>query len=526
MVSILFGYQKHILKRINKYIILCLTIFFVSNLFAQKADPLDAEEHFKFHNYIDALIVYKKLIEKDPKNADYPFKAGFCILNTDRDKSEAVTFLETASKRKSDPDVDFYLAKAYHYTLKLNEALETLLKYQKSGIGTKQSEVTRELETVKNAILFVKSPIDVSFENAGDKINTEYPDYYPLVTPDESYLFFTSRRKGVMGNAREFDGYYSSDVFYTKVENGEFIPAKGAGAMVNSIYDEQAVGLSYNADKLFVYMDNIKEFGDIYESKMTAGKFKKIEKLGEVINSKGFESSATISADENTLFFASRRDGGLGEKDIYMTKKLPTGEWAEPQNLGTEINTPYDEDFPNLFYDGKTLYFSSKGHTSMGGFDYFKSTWDETTNTWSKAVNLGYPLNTTEDDICISFTEDQSHAYISAWRKDTKGEKDIYKVTFNNIDVRQTVIKSKVIALGSTEAIKGALINVIDQSTQEEVGNYTPNPKSGAFAIILKPGKYQILIDAPGFSPKTEEITVLGKSDFIEFKEQTFTVVP
>lgn len=523
---ILCGLQKHILKKIKKYILVSFAFLYVGSGFAQKADPADAEEHFKFHNYTDALIVYKKLIEKDPKNADYPYKAGFCILHTDRDKSEAVKFLETASAKKSDPDVDFYLAKAYHYTLKLKEALETFEKYKKSGLGTKQAEISREIETVKNAMIFVKSPIDITFENAGDKVNTQYPDYYPIVTPDESYLFFTSRRKGVVGGTREFDGYYSSDVFFTKVDSGEFIPAKGAGTMVNSTFDEQAVGLSYNADRLYVYMDNIKEFGDIYESKMTAGKFKKIEKLSEAINSKGFESSATISADENTLFFASRREGGFGEKDIYMTKKLPTGEWAEPQNLGEVINTPYDEDFPNLFYDGKTLYFSSKGHNSMGGFDYYKSTWNETDNTWSKPVNLGYPLNTPEDNLCISFTEDQSHAYISTWLKDSKGEKDIYKVTFNETDVRQTVYKSKVVAQGSTESLKDAFINVIDAQTQEEIGNYVPNPKSGAFAIILKPGKYQVLIDAPGFTPKTENLTVLGKSDFIPFIEKEFIVTP
>ncbi len=514
------------MKNISVYIIIISAVLISTFGYAQKADPADAEEHFKFGNYIDALIVYKKLIEKDPKNAGYYFKAGYSILHTERDKNEAIKYLEFASEKKIDPDVDFYLAKAYHYNLKLDDALKTFEKYKSSAAGTKQAEVGREIEMVKNAMQLVKSPIDVSFENAGDKINTEFPDYYPLVTPDESNLIFTSRRKGVVGGTREFDGYYSSDVFYTKVENGEFIPAKGAGTLVNSTYDEQAVGLSYNADRAFIYMDNIKEFGDIYESQISNGKFKKIEKLGESINSNGFESSATISADENTLFFASRREGGFGEKDIYMTKKLPNGLWAEPQNLGNIINTPYDEDFPNLFYDGKTLYFSSKGHNSMGGFDYFKSTWNEETNSWSKPINLGYPLNTPEDNLCISFVEDQTLAYISAWRKDTKGNQDIYKVTFNEIDVRQTVLRSKVVSITGGEAIKEALINVIDVKTQEEIGNYTPNPKNGAFTIILKPGKYQILIDAPGYAPKTEEIIILGKSDFIDFKEKEFIVTP
>ena len=325
---------------------------------------------------------------------------------------------------------------------------------------------------------------------------------------------------------REFDGYYSSDVFYSEVENGEFVKAKGVGMMVNSAYDEQVVGLSYNADLLFVYLDHIKDYGDIYTSKIVKGRPRKIEIMGENVNSKEFESAATISADGNTLFFASKRDGGLGGKDIWMTRKSPTGEWAEPQNLGSNINTPYDEDFPNLFYDGSTLYFSSKGHNSMGGFDYFKSTWNPETNEWSLAENIGFPLNTPEDNVCISFTEDKRHAYISAWRKDSYGDLDIYKVKFNEYDDRQTIIKSKIVKEGTEEVITDAFIIVTDNRTQEEIGNYTPNAKNGSFIITLIPGSYNVMIDAPGFAPKSEDILVKGKSDFEQFINKDFTVTP
>lgn len=485
---------------------------------------MEAEEHFKHNNFTDALSIYEKLIEKDPKNPEYPFKAGFCVLHVNSDKTKAIKFLETAVERKSDPDAVYYLAKAYHLNLKFDLALATMKKYKTEGIGTKQSEVGREIETIENAIKLSKSPIDISFENVGDMINTEYPDYYPFVTPNESKIYFTSRRKGVVGGTREFDGYYSSDVFYSTVENGEFIKAKGAGMMINSVYDEQAVGLSYNGELLFVYVDLIKEFGDIYTSAIVKDKPRKIEKMGEHINSKGFESAATISADGNTLFFASKRDEGLGGKDIYMTRISPTGEWAEPQNLGPNINTPFDEDFPNLFYDGSTLYFSSKGHNSMGGYDYFKSEWNQETNEWSKAENIGYPLNTPEDNICISFTEDKRHAYVSAYKKDSKGDLDIYKVSFNEIDARQTVIKSKIIAQGSTEAIIDAFVVVTNNRTQEEF-NYTPNSKNGSFVITLIPGSYTVMIDAPGFAPKTETLIVKGKSDFEDIISKEFTVI-
>lgn len=510
-----------LLNSLFRYIFLLFILSIGLSVFAQKADPDDAAEHFKFGNYIDGLVVYKKLMDKDPENTDYPYKAGLCVLFTDRDKGEAVKYLEIASERKSDPDVDYFLGKAYHLTLKLDKALETFEKYKNSGQGTKQNEVIREIEMVKNAQKLIAAPIDISFENAGDNINTEYPDYYPLVTPDESFIVFTSRRKS---GVKEFDGYYPSAIYYSEVDSGEFVKAKKGSSMINSSYDDQAVGMSYNADKLFIYFDDIKNVGDIYEADIKDYKFKAKEKMGATVNSNGFESSATISADGNTLFFASRRDGGLGEKDIYMTRKLPTGDWAEPQNLGPNINTPYDEDFPNLFYDGTTLYFSSKGHNSMGGFDYFKATWNPETNEWGKPENLGYPLNTPYDDLCISFTEDQSHAYISAWRKDSKGEKDIYKVTFNERDNRQTVFKSKILAEGSTEPITDAFVSVTDNRTQEEIGTYVPNPKNGSFVIILKPGSYNILIDAPGFAPKSEDIIVLGKSDFIPFFDKEFKV--
>ena len=428
------------MKTIKLYILVILSVLFINSVSGQRADAGDAKEHFKFGNFLDALPVYEKLIEKDPKNADYPYKAGLCILFTDRDKSNAVKYLETAVERKADPDAKFYLGKAYHYNLKLDEALDAFNQYIADGQGTKIGEVDREMQMVKNAKKMLQSPIDVTFENAGDKINTEYPDYYPFVTPNESFLVFTSRRKS---GVREFDGFYPSSINYSKVVNGEFVVAKKGGSMINSTYDDQAVGLSYNADKLYIYFDDIKNKGDIYEADIKDFKFKKKVKMGENVNSKGFESSATISAEGNTLFFASHRDGGIGGKDIYMTRKLPNGDWALPQNLGENINTKYDEDFPNLFYDGTTLYFSSKGHNSMGGYDYFKSTWDHETNEWSKAENLGYPLNTPRDNLCISFTEDKRHAYISSWRKDSKGFQDIYKVTFNELDARESIINLK-----------------------------------------------------------------------------------
>ncbi|MCB0402184.1 MAG: PD40 domain-containing protein, partial [Flavobacteriales bacterium] len=311
------------MKNRRHYIVVLIVLFSALSLSAQRPDPDDAAEHYKFGNFIDALPVYEKLMEKDPEIADYPFRAGMCVLLTEMDKKKAVKYLEIADGKNADPDVKFYLGQAYHFNLMFDEALSTLMEYKGTGSGTKQAEVDRLIETVQNAQKLVASPLDISFENAGNLINSEYPDYYPFVTPDESFMVFTSRRKS---GTREFDGYYPSAIYYTSVTDGEFTEAKKGNSMINSTYDDQAVGLSYNADKLFIYFDDIKNVGDIYEAEIKDMKFRKKEKMGENVNSKGFESAATISAEGNTIFFASRCDGGLGGKDLYMTRKLPNGE--------------------------------------------------------------------------------------------------------------------------------------------------------------------------------------------------------
>ncbi len=491
--------------------------------FAQKYDPEGAKEHFKHNNYSAALTEYIKCIKFEPENPDFYFKAGYCVLHLAVDKKQALPFLEKAvTFPKADPEAIYFMGLAYHVNHDFDKAAEFYLKYKSLGKGENQINIDRQLSMLENARKLTAAPIDVSFKNAGSSVNSAFSDYYPFITPNESYLVFTSRRKGK--GVKEFDGYYPSDIYETKVANGEFESAKMLGT-INGIYDEQVVGLSYDANTLFLYIDNIEEYGDIFESIKKNNKYGKPLKMGENVNSKDFESAASISADGNTLFFSSNRKGGIGGKDIWMTRKLPNGEWALPQNLGSNINTEYDEDFPNLFYDGKTLYYSSNGRNSIGGYDLFKSEWNTENNEWSLPENIGYPVNTCDDNMVISFTEDQRHAYVSIYREDSQGDLDIYRVTFNELEEKQTVYKSKIINSISKEFIKNAFITVTDNRTMKEVGQYIPNPKNGSFVMILKPGSYQINIDAPGFSVLKKDIVIKGKSDFEEMITEDFEII-
>lgn len=512
------------MEKIRPYLLVASILLNINWIIAQKIDDGTAKEHFKFGNYLDAFEHYSILVSKSPNNAEYNYKAGLCLLYTDDDQSKAISYIEKSISLNPDIDIDanFFLGKTYHSNLKLKKALTAFKNYKKSEKGTKQDLVDQEIEYVKNAQKLLTSPIDISFENLGNKVNSEFPDYYPLVTPNESFIVFTSRRKSKI---KEFDGYYPSAIYSSKTNNGNFSTAKRASQAINTMYDDQAVGMSSNADKLYIYLDDLKNTGDIYESDMKNFKFKKKVKMDEAVNSKGFESSATISADKNTLFFASKRKNGLGGKDIYMTRKLPNGKWAKAQNLGSNVNTKYDEDFPNLFYDGKTLYFSSKGHNSMGGYDYFKTTWNPVTNEWSKAENLGYPLNTPRDNISISFTKDKSHAYVSCWREDSKGFQDIYRVTFNDSTIKETIIKAKIISSDPDKIIKKAFIVVTNKKTKEE-RNYIPNSTNGGVIITLPEGSYSITIKSPGHEFPKEEILIKGKSDFVPSMTKNFIVTP
>lgn len=511
-----------------KYLLgLVLLVFSFHLSFAQL--DLEADEHWRHGNFPYALKNYTRLCSKAPKNHQYHFRAGVCILNIAMDKKEAITYLSKAQElMPDDPETNYYLGKAYHVNLQLDDAIKFYEKFKSFDSGSdKLQNIDREIQMAKNAKELIKHPVDVEFENAGPVINSEYPDYNPFISKDERIIVFTSRRKGRYSSVVEFDGYYASDVYFSTVEGGEFKEVKNPGSKINTNLDEQTVGLSSDGKEVFVYVDHIKEVGDIYFSNWKetsySAKFGSMEKFGETVNSKEFESSCTISPDGNTLFFARRdKKSGTG-KDLYMTRKLPNGEWAVPQRLSDMVNTPFDEDFPNLSVDGSTLYFSSKGHNSMGGYDLFKTSWDPAENTFSKPENLGYPVNTPEDNLTISWTENEDYAYISTWRKNGLGDLDIWRIKFIEKDTRKAVIKSS-LKDDAGNPVTDAYIIVTDNDSQEEVGNYTANASNGGFIMILSPGNYQVMIEAPGYQMKVEDIEIKGKSDFQDFMMKDFTL--
>ncbi|MFL5763709.1 MAG: hypothetical protein ACJ77K_07175 [Bacteroidia bacterium] len=467
-------------------------------------DPADAKEHFNHGNFLFAIPAYKQLLKQEPDNIDYNYKLGICYLYTNINKSLAIPYLETACKSpKADKMAFYHLGLAYQYASRFDDAIKTFTTYKAGLKGPELEKIDHQIETCENGKEYVKHPVDVTFQNLGKEINSEFPDYYPFVPENESFIVFTSRRKDNIGGEVEVDGYYSSDIYISTPVNDVWTKPKNMGGTVNTRYDEQAVGLTPDGQTMLMYIDHIDSLGNIYSSMNKAGTFQRMRKLNANVNS-DFETAGSITPDGNIIFFASKRDGGSGETDIYMARKLPNGQWAKAQNLGNVINTKYKEDFPTIAPDGKTLYFSSQGHAGMGDFDLFQSTWNEEENTWTEPKNLGYPINSAGDDRSISFTQDNRVAYISAVRDGGFGDLDLYRIKFNDAEDRTTVLQGYISTVDSAK-------NVVTFVTVRDLKNkdapeltYNPNPASGKFIMALTPSKYEVTIEADGYKTLTD----------------------
>jgi tetratricopeptide (TPR) repeat protein len=479
----------------------------------------DADEHFSHTNYLMAIPIYKAQLRENPQNFGIKFKLGVCYLRTRINREESIKYLEDYVKNpKYDEEAWIHLGKAYMLNDKIDEAIKAFEKY-KTLKPKKESDVARLLENCNNAKALMQRPINVTFQNLGKEINSDDPDYYPFINEDETFLTFTSRRKdGIGGKKVELDGYHPSDIYFSKVENGKWTKATNAGKIINGMYDEQAVGLKSDGLEMYVYEDHIEKFGDLYISsrKDLSSEFMKPKLCDPIINEK-VETSGCLSEDGYTMFFA-RKDKLSENSDLYVCRKLPTGKWGQPQRLPDVINSKYNEDFPYLLNDGVTLFFSSEGHNSMGGYDLFKTTWNPETNVFSKPENLGYPLNTTDDDRNICVTPDDRVAYVSAFRPGGLGDLDIYRVKFNDHDQLNKRFIGKVFMEDTIPAHQPktfvASIVVTNKKTKKEL-LYSPHSKTGKFVLSLPVGKYVVSVTADGYHEYTEEITVsdIGRVD-------------
>ncbi len=516
-----------------------------------------AKQFFGFGDYITSLKEYQYLYHLDSNNNDLLYPLAYCYLHTNLDKKSAIPIFEKVIHLKDfDPQAMYELGLAYEIAYRFDEAIECFEKYKKLSNNSNKNDISpsRQIEMCHNAIELIKHPVNVTFENLGPRINSTFPDYNPFINKNETSLYFTSKRVGNNGNIPDLDGYPTADVFYADNKYGEWEKGKRLVPTINSPLVEESCGISADGSYVFIFIDNFDAKLQTRVAIKEGKSFQKITALGSTINPlNNAAKAASITPDKKTMFFSSKRDGGLGGSDLFMAKLLPTGQWSTPENLGKVVNTAYNEDFPSLAPDGKTLYFSSAGHNSMGGMDIFRTEWNRETNTFSEPVNIGYPVNTPDDNNSISFTASGKYAYISALRDDTYGNLDIYRVIFNDIKAGYTTLigtlterdslniyavfakkinarmdsitkkpdfkvnpseedKAKVQML--TDKLKAGpdiKIQVQNNKTQTSEGTYKPNKQSGKFILILSPGEYTITINCEGYQESKEIIKIADR---------------
>jgi hypothetical protein len=479
-----------------------------------KWEPEDAEEHYKMHNFMMALPMFKELVKREPENLDYHYKLAFCYLHTNVDKKEAVQYLEKVVKDpKCKNEAWYWMGKAYHLSNKFNDAIKAYEKYKELMVVAKNKveaeKADHYIDQCHSAVQLIKHPIHVTFTNAGPEINSEFPDYYPWITSDEQTVFFTSRRKGGHTMQVESDGYYSSDCYSGSVLDGKWDKAKNLGNLINTNLDEQVVGIKPDGSELVIYVDHITELEDLYISKKKTNGYSKIEKFSENANNAKEYSGSIFDTDDGPILYFVRNDkNSVGQTDIYTARMLPNGMWGIPQNMGHKINTKYREDFPWLSMDGKTFYFASEGHSSMGGFDLFKCIWDEIDKEWTAPINLGYPLNTADDEEQISILPDNRAGYISALRPGGMGDLDIYRIKFEDNDQKINVYRGRIMKSDSlTKGQIQANISAVNTKTNDEI-TFVSNKSTGRYIMALLPGTYKVKIQVDGYKDIDETIVV------------------
>lgn len=492
-------------------------------------------------NYSLALVNFKEAYLIDSSSANIHYKLGICYLKSGSEKYKAVYHLEKAvqntSHNYSEEDVTekkasefayYYLGEAYRLNYNFIASYVNFKKF-KDMVGTRNNElaaeVDRQLSINTNAQEFTKDTAKVVIVSLGDSINSRFPDYSPVISADESTLIFSSRRLGSTGGDDVTDeGLYMEDIYVSHKKNdGTWSRAKSIGSNINTSGSEANIGISPDGQQLFVYKDV--NGGDIYYSNLEGDVWSMLTPLGSNINSSSAETNGSISVDGNTFYFVSdRKEGSFGGKDIWSSVKLPNGLWSLPTNLGPTINTSDDEEAPFIHPDGVTMFFSSKGHKNMGGFDIFKTT-RSVDGKWSEPENLRAPINTPDDDIYYSQSPDGKRGYFSSIRKGNSGDKDIYRIDFERSMAEPlTLLKGILTFNGTNKMPSNVKIIVTEDGTNRLVQDIKPNELTGRYVMILAPGldgkTYNISFEADGYQPLAVSIVIPPNSSYQELSKE------
>ena len=494
------------MKILNYFFAGCLYILIFS-LTSQAQDTKNlvrsGERCFSKEQYKNAYPYFEQVLKTDPENLNALYKSGVCNLHR-FSKEQALINLEKVYAKDSTYNkyLYFWMARAYHLNYNFEKAFIFYNKFQ-TKIPKKNIQF-KEVERYKYQLTcgadYISNPGNYKVQNVGASINSSYSEHSPVLSHTDTLLLFTSRRANLIDSKEEYDGEPFEDVFYShKMDSAAWSEPKSF--QLNTSGHDASIQLYDNDTKLFIY--SYLHGGDIYTSENTNGIWSTPVSLKE-INSIDFEADVFLTADGKTLYYATNHFKKNGDLDIYFLTKNVNNTWSKPQSLSSLINTDEDEDAPYITADGRTMYFSSRGHTSMGGYDIFKSTLDTIKGSWTKPVNLGYPVNTPDEDLYFILSHTSSKGYLSSYRTGGYGEKDIYEVTSieevaikgvlankNNVPVKKEGLIVKIVPLEA--ASKNAKPNQISVENDGTFELFTLS--DNAYSVFILDGRDTIATD-------------------------------
>ncbi len=521
------------------FLTILITSFLSINAFAQSEKEMykEAIGYIDQKEFAKAYDIMDKLYTKKPKNQDYLYMLGVICLNYPERKERAIEIFESLKQSKKDiPEMNYFLGKAYQLNYKFDQAITLLNNYIDNFSSIKKPTPEQEeylanakktLNYAKNGKTLIDNKAYCKIENIGKPINSEDAEYVPVISADESILIFTyvgpKSTGGLVNDDLKPDkeeGYYHEDIMVSyKKSDSTWSEPKGIESL-NTAGHDAAIALSPDGQTLFLFKSTNEDKGDIYVSVLEGNKWTEPLKLNSNINTSNWEGSCSITADGKTLYFASERPGGLGGRDIWVSEKVG-GDWGEPKNLGPNINTENDEDAPFIHPDGITLFFSSKGHSSIGGYDIMYSINRE--GTWITPKNMGIPLNTTEDDRYYVINVKGDRGYFSSNRGQSGGfgKQDIYTSTPGIIGDKPVLAVLTGTVLANDKPIETEMI--ITKVSDGKQFKISSNKVTGKYFIALSPGHtYKIKISAPGYEPIEEEFDIESIKEYTQVNKNFF----
>lgn len=493
----------------------------------------NADRHLGFDEYKQAIPFLLEAEKYNANNSQTQFMLGKSLFITYQ-KKRALDHFSNAYRlnKEVDPELSWYYAQCLHYTLEFDKAIE---QYQRALTKVKEKnpiyrKIQRAIGHCNYAKEAIKNPVNAKIVNVGPPINTQYAEHSPVINADESILIYTTIYPTNVGCGN--DPMCGLEDIYISEKNGKNWGYPSPIKEVNTNNHDATIGVSPDGQQLFIYK-NPPGGGDIFVSELEGAQWSKPKSLGAPINTKYWEEVVSVAPDGQTLYFTSERPGGKGLSDIYIARKTEDNEWSEPENL-VAINTPFEERAPFIHPNGVELYFSTNGRSDcLGGYDIFRSTLGED-GKWSMPENIGYPINTPDDDIYFVLSADQKTGYYASAKEGGYGDKDIYKIIMEEEKPAVVVVEEEeepqpVVIKNALTILKGVIsdakthqpvaasIQVIDLDAQTIVANFNSNSATGKYLVTLPSGKnYGIRVESPDYLFKSVNVNIPKSEGFQE----------